>query len=90
LQYAVSVDDEEPQIISINKNDNDKKAWSEWVSNNIIVKTTNHSINKKGKHTVKYWMISSAVILQKIVLDFGGLKPSYLGPQETIFKTKNN
>jgi hypothetical protein len=90
LQYAVSIDDEDPQIISVNKNDNDKKAWSDWVANNIIIKTTNHSINKKGKHTVKYWMISSAVILQKIVLDFGGLKPSYLGPQETIFKTKND
>ncbi|HVX26925.1 MAG TPA: glycosyl hydrolase 115 family protein [Parafilimonas sp.] len=90
LQYAVSVDGEQPQIISINKNDNDKTAWSDWVSNNIIIKTTNHSINKNGKHVIKYWMISPAVILQKVVLDFGGLKPSYLGPRETIFKTENN
>ncbi len=90
LQYAVSVDDEQPQIISINKNDSDKTAWSEWVANNIIIKTTNHSIHKTGKHVIKYWMISPAVILQKIVLDFGGLRPSYLGPQETIFKPENN
>ncbi len=85
LQYAVSIDNEEPQIISINKNDNDKKTWSDWVANNIIIKTTKHSINKKGKHVLKYWMISPAVILQKLVVDFGGLKPSYLGPQETIY-----
>jgi hypothetical protein len=90
LQYAVSIDDEEPQIISINKNDNDKKAWSNWVANNIIIKTTNHSINKNGKHVLKYWMVSPAVILQKLVIDFGKLKPSYLGPQETIFKRENN
>jgi hypothetical protein len=90
LQYAVSVDDEEPQIISINKNDNDKKAWSDWVANNIIVKTTNHFISKNGKHTIKYWMISPPVILQKIVVDFGRLKSSYLGPPETIFKPKND
>ncbi len=86
LQYAVSVDNEQPKIISINKDDHDTKTWSEWVANNINVKTTNHSVNKEGKHTIKYWMISPAVILQKIVVDFGGLKPSYLSPQETIFK----
>ncbi len=85
LQYAVSIDDETPQAISINKNDNDTKAWSEWVANNIIIKTTSHSINKNGKHTIKYWMISPAVVLQEIVVDFGGVKQSYLGPPETLF-----
>ncbi len=44
--------------------------------------------NKEGKHTIKYWMVSSAVMLQKMVIDFGGLKPSYLDPQETIHNIK--
>ena len=86
LQYAISIDNEKPQIISMNKDDNDGRRWNQWVANNIIIKTTDHSISKKGKHVVNYWMISPAVILQKIVLDFGGLKPSYLGPQETLLK----
>ncbi len=86
LQYAVSIDDEKPQTISINKDDSDQKQWNKWVADNIIIKTTNHSIRVNGKHTVKYWMISPAVILQKIVVDFGGVKPSYLGPPETFFK----
>ncbi len=90
LQYAISIDDEQPQIISLNKNDHDVKAWSDWVANDIIIKTTNHSIKKNGKHTIKYWMISPAVVLQKIVLDFGRLKQSYLGPQETIYDFKTN
>jgi len=90
LQYAISVDNEEPQVISVNKDDNNQKEWEQWVANNIIIKTTGHSINKKGEHTIKYWMISPGVVLQKIVLDFGGLKPSYLGPQETIFKMEND
>ena len=47
-----------------------------------------HTIAKAGKHTVKYWMISPAVVLQKIVIDLGGVKPSYLGAPETISKTK--
>lgn len=86
LQCAISIDWEKPQIISINKDDRDGRKWNQWVADDIIIKTTNHAINTKGKHTVKFWMISPAVILQKIVLDFGGLKQSYLGPQQTILK----
>ncbi|HZW64496.1 MAG TPA: glycosyl hydrolase 115 family protein [Hanamia sp.] len=90
LQYAISVDNEKPQIISINKDDKNQRMWGKWVSNNIISKTTEHQISQPGKHVIKYWMISPAVVLQKIVLDFGGLKPSYLRPQQTIFTSKNN
>ncbi len=85
LKYGISINDEQPQIISINKDDNNNREWSQWVSNNIIIKTTNHTINTSGKHTIKYWMISPAVILQKIVVDMGGVKESYLGPPETIY-----
>lgn len=90
LQFAISIDDETPQIISINNDENKPRVWDNWVANNIIVKTTSHSINKNGKHIIKYRMISPAVILQKIVLHFNDLQPSYLGPEETIFKSTNN
>ena len=83
LKYAISVDDEQPQIISLNKEDNNVRIWGEWVSNNIIIKTSTHNILKPGKHFVKYWMVSPVVVLQKIVLDLGGVKQSYLGPPET-------
>ena len=83
LKYAVSIDDEKPQTISINKEDNNVNTWEQWVANNIIIKDTSHTFLKPGKHTVKYWMVSPAVILQKIIIDFGGVKASYLGPPET-------
>jgi Glycosyl hydrolase family 115/Gylcosyl hydrolase family 115 C-terminal domain len=83
LQYAVSIDDEQPQTISINKDDNNVHTWEGWVANNIIIKTTNHSIDKPGKHVLKYWMVDSGVVLQKLVIDLGGVKDSYLGPPET-------
>ena len=86
LQYAISIDNEKPQIISINKDDNNVQLWNQWVANDIIIKTTDHSTSNKEKHVVKYWMISPAVILQKIILNFGGLKQNYLGPEETILK----
>lgn len=89
LKYAVSVDEEMPQIVSINKDDNNTRTWEEWMRNNIITKTTSHHIKTPGTHTIKYWMVSPAVVLQKIVGDMGGLKPSYLGPPETrITNTK--
>ena len=85
LQYAISVDDETPKIISINNDDKSTEGGInyKWVGDNIIIKISNHQILKPGKHTVKYWMVNSGVVLQKLVLDFGGVKQSYLGPPET-------
>ena len=83
LQYAISIDNEAPKIVSINKDENNVREWSKWVADDIIIKSTGHKILKAGKHIVKYWMISPAIVLQKIVLDFGGEKQSYLGPPET-------
>lgn len=85
LQYAISIDDETPQIVSINKEDRNTGAgiWNKWAGENIIIKTSKHFISKPGKHTVKYWMVNPGVVLQKIVIDFGRTAPSYLGPPET-------
>ena len=92
LQYAMSVDDETPQIISLNKEDktSDKGIWNKWVSENIIIKSTTHKFAKAGKHTVKFWMVNPDVVLQKLVLDFGGLEPSYLGPGATVKNKATN
>jgi hypothetical protein len=88
LQYAISVDEEVPQIISINSEDKNSISgiWNKWMTENIIIKTSNHTILTPGKHTVKYWMVHPGVVLQKLVLDLGGLKPTYLGPPETKWK----
>jgi hypothetical protein len=85
LQYAISIDDEEPQIISINKEDKDSISgiWNKWVADAEIKKTSKHTVSKPGKHIIKYWMVSNGVVLSQITGDFGGLKPSYLGPPET-------
>ena len=83
LQYAVSIDEEDPQIFSLNKDDTNNRTWEGWVGNNIIIKKSAHAPGKAGSHVLKYWMISPAVVLQKLVIDFGGMPASYLGPPET-------
>jgi hypothetical protein len=85
LQFAISLDDETPQIISINKEDKNSISgvWNKWVGENIIIKTSTHSIRTPGKHILKYWMVNSGVVLQKLVLDFGGMPTTYLGPPQT-------
>ena len=88
LQYAISVDDEAPQIISLNKEDKDSISgiWNTWVAEGIIKKTSKHTLTQPGKHTIRYWMVNNGVVLQKLVADFGGVKPAYLGPPETLYK----
>lgn len=85
LQYAVSIDDEAPQIMTLNKREDVDKAWGTWVANNIILKTTSHTIGSKGKHTIKYQALSPGVILQKLVVHFGNAEQSYLGPPQTKY-----
>lgn len=88
LKYAISIDDEIPQVVTINKDDNNTRTWESWVANNIIIRNTTHMLSKAGRHTIRFWMVSPAVVLQKIVGDLGGVKPSYLGPPETISASK--
>lgn len=85
LQYAISIDDETPQIFSLNTDDNDLKTWEKWVANNIIIKTSLHQLGKPGKHVLRFTLVDSGIVLQKITVDFGGLKTSYLGPPETKY-----
>jgi hypothetical protein len=81
LFYAISVDSEQPQQVNITATV-DSQDWQKAVSDNIRILTTKHYIAKPGIHTIKYWMVDPGVVLQKIVIDAGGLKPSYLGPPE--------
>ncbi len=85
LRYAVSVDNETPQTVFIHKNFT-FQDWEEAVRTNSIVKRSIHTIDQPGEHMLKIWMIDPAVVFQKIVLDLGGLKPSYLGPPESYHR----
>jgi len=81
-KLALSFDNEAPVILNMNK-DNQLKTWETWVSNNINQVVSSIQLDKPGKHTLKIWMVDPGVVLQRIIIDCGGLKPSYLGPLES-------
>ncbi len=89
LRYGISFDEEPPQIIIMNA-ENSNRTWEQWVANNINTSVSRHSIHSPGVHTLKFWMVDPGVVLQKIVVDAGGVKPSYLGPPESfLLRSKN-
>ena len=89
LRYAISFDEQPPRIIDIVPKGfdagNGNRDWEESVRNAGRVVESAHSLSGTGYHTLKIWMVDPAVVLQKIVVDLGGVKRSYLGPPESFF-----
>jgi hypothetical protein len=89
LRYAVSFDDQPPQVIDIVAENfdarNGNREWEESVKNASRTIRSSHALAKPGYHTLKVWMVDPAVVLQKVVVDLGGVKPSYLGPPESAY-----
>jgi hypothetical protein len=83
LRFAISFDDEAPQLINMHANETGR-VWEQSVANNIRILTTKHRLTKPGTHTLNYWLVDPAVVAQKFVIDRGGVKPSYLGPPESF------
>ena len=93
LRYGISMDDAPPQIMNVHVNDTIPdwrypQSWNEAVGRNIKIMSSTHPIDQAGKHTLKFWMKDPGLVLQKIVVDAGGLKPSYLGPPESYRSRK--
>jgi hypothetical protein len=90
LRYAVSFDDETPQVVTIVPADfnagNGNRDWEESVMDNCRHIKSSHTISAPGYHALKIWMVDPAVAVEKIVVNTGGVKPSYLGPPESFHR----
>ena len=88
LRYAVSFDNETPQVVTIVPADfnagNGNRDWEESAKNNCRYVASSHTLAGAGYHTLKIWMVDPAVAVEKIVVNTGGVKPSYLGPPESF------
>ncbi len=81
LRYAISFDGGEEIIVNINDK-YDVKKMEKWQANSINETVTKHKIELKGKHTLRFRVLDPGIVLQKIMIDLGGLKKSYLGAPE--------
>jgi hypothetical protein len=87
LRYGISFNDEEPQIINMHEEMKDgfrMHVWERWVANNINVRESVHTLDRPGKHVLKFWMVDPGVVLQKIVVETGEVGSTYLGPPENF------
>ncbi|HEY2417327.1 MAG TPA: glycosyl hydrolase 115 family protein [Steroidobacteraceae bacterium] len=88
LQFALSVDDQPCQTVTVvgaNSRAADfHEQWAQSVTDNARYAHATLEFATPGYHTLKFWMLDPGVVLQKIVINAGGLKASYLGPPESF------
>jgi hypothetical protein len=82
LRLAVALDDQSPQLVTAGA-EVGAPEWAQSVLNEMLTATVRLRVPAAGAHVLKIYMVDAGVVLDKIVIDCGGLKPSYLGPPET-------
>jgi hypothetical protein len=82
LRFAISFDDQAPQVVDALAN-NTEKEWSIAVSDGVRKVTSTFTIAQPGYHILKFWMVDPGVALEKLVVSHGQVPASYLGPPES-------
>jgi hypothetical protein len=82
LRYAVSFNGGEETIVNFNR-DYDVRQMEQWQASSINESITTHIIKEPGKQTLRFRVLDPGIVLQKILINFGGLKESYLGPPQS-------
>ena len=83
LRYALSIDGGKEEIVNFNGHYDG--LLGKWQGERIIQSATKMSINAAGNHTLRIRVLEPGIVFQKIILNFGGVKPSYLGAPESEY-----
>ena len=82
LKLAVSFDDAPPQMVAIGTVPMGKE-WERAVGDGVRRVVTSHKILQPGRHVLRLWYVTPGVVIERIIIDAGGMRPSYLGPPES-------
>ncbi|MDR2805100.1 MAG: glycosyl hydrolase 115 family protein [Dysgonamonadaceae bacterium] len=77
LRYAVSFDGNREEIV--NFNGHYRGELGQWQAESIIRSITKHTVATAGKHSLRFRVLEPGIVLEKIVINTGGVKPAYLG-----------
>ena len=90
LSVAVSIDEQEPQIVKVFSPETrlDEtflgRRYYENTRNNARIMRFQQNVNAPGRHTLKITMVDPTVVLQKIVIHDKDLPYSYFGPPDGV------
>ena len=82
MRFAISFDDQQPQVIDVLEH-NSEKDWEQAVSDGVRKITSTLKVDGPGYHTLMFRMVDPGVVLEKLVVSSDHLPPSYLGPPES-------
>ena len=85
LRYAISFDGGLEQIVNFNKSEREINSWE---SKRINQTKTKFQVATQGIHRLRFRVLEPGIVLQKILINTGGLKQSYLGAPESKLSKK--
>ena len=81
LRLAVAIDDSKPQLVAY-------KNGNRSVMENLMTLQTDLNFVRPGEYNLKIWMVDPGVVIDKLIVNTGGVRKSYLGPPES-FSNRN-
>ncbi|GHG37912.1 hypothetical protein GCM10018980_10150 [Streptomyces capoamus] len=87
LRYGVSLDDGPIRTVDITAGADDgalNTVWARHTSDNVNATATTHPVTGAGVHRLRFWMVDPTVVVQRLLIDTGGLPELYLGPLESM------
>ncbi len=83
LRFAMAFDNQPPQVIDTLAH-NTQQDWETTVIDSVRHVKSNFTVGAPGYHTLRIWMVDPGIVLEKLVVNLGGVKPSYFGPPESF------
>ncbi|UJP67168.1 glycosyl hydrolase 115 family protein [Mongoliitalea daihaiensis] len=89
LRYGIGVNDADPILVSLHAHET-HQTWESWVIKSANVTKSSLPFNA-GKNKLRLYMVNPGVVFQRILVDTGSMKSTFLGPPDSKFvSTKAN